>query len=102
MVAEPLVGRGDVSAWAGAQVLTSTIQVTWPIEMPLSRMLAAQTLMHILLVTLLQEVGWGGEDRDISSTCGVIGTRVKWEKSRPQWHSLDLVQLAQAHHLLLK
>lgn len=26
----------------------------------------------------------------------------EWEKSRPQWHSLDLIQSAQTYHLLLK
>lgn len=56
MMAEPLAG---VSAQAGAQALTSTIQVTQPIEMhthpPTHRILAAQTLTHILLVTQLPE-----------------------------------------------
>lgn len=71
-----------VSAQAGAQALTSSIRVTQPIEMhttPPHRILAAQTLTHILLVTQLPErtsrnchLG-GKEVRDLGSTPRVTG-----------------------------
>lgn len=102
------------SAGAGPQALISTIGVILPAEMPT----AGSWLLRYQGTSCWSSCsrkdkqklspGGGGvkEDRYRLCTWGdgghIAGTGREWEKLRPQWHSLDPVQLAQTYHLLLK